>query len=230
MDKNNDGSVDPDELTEWIVDSLQLLDKEETDERFDEIDENKDDLITWDEYKKDAFGDDEVVDADDKKLVDEDVRYFKSADKNGDGKLNKKEFVSFQNPEHHEHMHEALIENTLKDKDKNNDRHIDLAEYLGEYANKKDSEWYATESSRFSELYDKDKNGKLDVDEMKLWLVPNVVETAKQESQHLFHEADTNKDAQLSYDEIVDAYGLFVGSEATNYGEHLEKFRHHSEL
>lgn len=47
--------------------------------------------------------------------------------------LNKKEFVSFQNPEHHEHMHEALIENTLKDKDKNNDRHIDLAEYLGEY-------------------------------------------------------------------------------------------------
>lgn len=66
MDKNGDGFVDPDELTEWIVDSLQLLDKEETDERFDEIDENKDDLITWDEYKKDAFGDDEVVDPDDK--------------------------------------------------------------------------------------------------------------------------------------------------------------------
>lgn len=97
-------------------------------------------------------------------------------------------------------------------------------------ASKKDSEWYATESARFTELYDKNKDGKLDVDEMKLWLVPNVVETAKQESQHLFHEADANKDAQLSYDEIVDAYALFVGSEATNYGEHLEKFRHHSEL
>lgn len=28
-------------------------------ERFAEIDDNKDGLITWDEYKKDAFGDDE---------------------------------------------------------------------------------------------------------------------------------------------------------------------------
>lgn len=64
---------------------------------------------------------------------------------------------------------------------------------------------------------------------MKLWLVPNVLETAKEESQHLFQEADVNKDAQLTYDEIVNAYNLFVGSEATNYGQHLEKL-HHTEL
>ena len=59
MDVNGDGNVDKDELKAWIHQSLKQLDAEEVEERFDEIDENKDGSITWDEYKADAFGDEE---------------------------------------------------------------------------------------------------------------------------------------------------------------------------
>lgn len=93
-------------------------------------------------------------------------------------------------------------------------------------ANKKDTEWYSVEKSRFAEEYDKDSDGRLDRSEMKSWLVPNSMETAKEEVEHLFSEADHNKDDKLSYVEIESEYNLFVGSEATNYGEHLEDMDH----
>lgn len=41
MDKDSDGFVTRQELIEWIHNSMLLLDKEETDERFDEIDASK---------------------------------------------------------------------------------------------------------------------------------------------------------------------------------------------
>jgi len=234
MDLNADGFVDKHELKTWIFNSLKQLDREETDERFDEIDEDRDGLITFTEYVKESFGEDEFdlnsspekLDADDQKLFEEDKTFFNAADMNHDGKLTKDEFAAFQNPESHTHMHESLIDTTLKDKDKNKDGFIDLGEFLGEYANKKDSEWFQVESDRFKNDYDLNKDGQLDRQEMKKWLVPDLDDTAKDEMEHLFSEADKNHDAKLSYDEIVNEYNLFVGSEATNYGEHLEKFSH----
>ncbi len=79
------------------------------------------------------------------------------------------------------------------------------------------------EEERFNNEYDKDKDGLLDRAEMKSWLVPDIDQTAKEEMQHLFEEADVDKDDKLSFDEIVNEHQLFVGSEATNYGEHLNK-------
>lgn len=43
--------------------------REETNERFDEVDENKDDFVSWEEYKLDAFGPDLKLDIDDQVLV-----------------------------------------------------------------------------------------------------------------------------------------------------------------
>lgn len=38
---------------------------------------------------------------------------------------------------------------------------------------------------------------------------------------HLFAECDDNDDNTLSFDEVLDHYDIFVGSEATDYGDHL---------
>ena len=38
---------------------------------------------------------------------------------------------------------------------------------------------------------------------------------------HLFSSADDDMDEQLSFDEVVEHHDVFVGSEATDYGEHL---------
>lgn len=46
--------------------------------------------------------------------------------------------------------------------------------------------------------------------------------------EHLFASADNDHDNRLSYKEIVDNHDTFVGSEATDYGDHLQnihKFR-----
>lgn len=41
MDINKDGFVDKNELTDWVYNSLLLLDEEETRERFEEVDTGK---------------------------------------------------------------------------------------------------------------------------------------------------------------------------------------------
>lgn len=46
-------------------------------------------------------------------------------------------------------------------------------------------------------------------------------DVASDEVDHLFASADNDHDDRLSYDEIVDNHDLFVGSEATDYGDHL---------
>lgn len=53
-------------------------------------------------------------------------------------------------------------------------------------------------------------------------------DVATDEVNHLFAAADADQDDRLSYNEILDNYDLFVGSEATDYGDHLQnidKFR-----
>ncbi|KAL7071023.1 hypothetical protein ACQ4LE_009976 [Meloidogyne hapla] len=234
MDVDKDGFISPEELNEWVHHSLVNVDKEETKERFDDIDTDKDGLITWAEYTQEAFGisaEDEakkvLSDSDDFKLLEEDRRYFASADLNGDLKLTFDEFEAFQNPEHAQHMHDTLIQNTLNEKDTNKDGKIDLAEFMGDLVNEQPkSEWFLSEQSRFQDEYDKNKDGVLDGEELRAWLVPDLRQTAKQEADHLIESADDDKDGKLSIDEVVKAYKIFVGSEVTNYGEHLLSVSH----
>ena len=43
------------------------------------------------------------------------------------------------------------------------------------------------------------------------------------EAKHLIYESDTNGDSKLSKDEILANYDLFVGSQATDFGEALTR-------
>lgn len=47
-------------------------------------------------------------------------------------------------------------------------------------------------------------------------------DVATDEVNHLFAASDNDGDDRLSYEEIVDNHDLFVGSEATDYGDHLQ--------
>lgn len=51
-------------------------------------------------------------------------------------------------------------------------------------------------------------------------------EVATEEVDHLFVTADDDHDDRLSYAEIIDNSETFVGSEATDYGEHLHNVPH----
>ena len=78
------------------------------------------------------------------------------------------------------------------------------------------------EKKRFYEVYDKDKNEVLDKEEIRAWLAPDVKQSAREEAEHIMHETDA-KSAQLTFDQIVAKHELWVGSEATGYGKHLDE-------
>lgn len=48
-------------------------------------------------------------------------------------------------------------------------------------------------------------------------------EIANDEVDHLFAGSDDDHDNRLSFDEILDHHDAFVGSEATDYGDHLQE-------
>lgn len=53
---------------------------------------------------------------------------------------------------------------------------------------------------------------------------------AKDEVDHLFASADDDHDDLLSFDEILEHHDVFVGSEATDYGDHLHNMHLFDEL
>lgn len=54
-------------------------------------------------------------------------------------------------------------------------------------------EWVKTEREQFSEFRDKNKDGKMDKDETRDWILPNDYDHAEAEAKHLVYESDTDK-------------------------------------
>lgn len=154
-------------------------------------------------------------------MLEEDKILFEAADKDNDGSLTKTEFLSFTHPEEDAEMIRPVLTLTLRAKDTNNDGKISFQEYIGERGKDQSKEWLMAEKERFDTDLDKSKDGFLDDAEIIAWVIPDNEEIATDEANHLFAGADEDVDGVLSIKEIIDNHELFVGSEATDYGEHL---------
>lgn len=231
MDRNEDEFVDRHELKAWILRSFKKLSEEEAEDRFEEIDADSNDQISWKEYMLDVYSmEDEnfkknSIEYDsyeeEQKMIHDDKEMFKAADVDGDGYLTLTEFILFQNPEEHPQMLSIVLEQTMRDKDLNKDGNIDFVEFLGGSAQNHDQEWLVTEKERFDKDFDQNKDGLLKGPEVLNWIVPSNEDVASDEVDHLFAAADDDHDDRLSYAEIIENYETFVGSEATDYGDHL---------
>ena len=58
-------------------------------------------------------------------------RRWKMADLDQDGKLSREEFSAFYHPWEHEQTHDAVVQETIEDMDKDKDGVLSLKEYLG---------------------------------------------------------------------------------------------------
>lgn len=185
MDLNSDYYITRNELNAWILRSFKMLSEEEGSERFTEVDENNDDRVTWDEYVKDSYGFSSEEESgekdfiepayskDEQKMMSDDREMFNASDINKDGILTHDEFLMFISPEEHPTMIPVILEQTLRDKDKNGDGKIDFQEFIGEAAKHQDKEWLVTEKEKFDSEHDKDGDGFLNRNEILSWAVPS---------------------------------------------------------
>lgn len=241
IDDDADGSISTAELKAWIKRVQKRYVYENVAKVWTDYDLNKDNKISWDEYKQATYGyylssPEEFEDAKDqfsfKKMLPRDERRFKRADLDGDLAADREEFTSFLHPEEFEHMRDIVVLETLEDIDKNGDGHVDEDEYVADMFSHEDGgpepDWIKTEREQFSDFRDLNKDGKMDLDEIRHWIMPQDYDHAEAEARHLVYESDQDKDQMLTKEEILENWNMFVGSQATNYGEDLTK--NHEEL
>merc|ERR1712131_527044 len=215
IDGDQDGFVTEAELEAWIKKSQKRYIYDSVDRQWKDFDTNNDGLITWEEYRNVTYGTylEDPSPSDDgydyQKMMARDERRFKMADRNGD------------------HMKDIVVLETMEDIDKNGDGFIDLEEYIGDMYNQEgdpsEPEWVKTEREQFTEFRDKNKDGRMDKEETRDWILPSDYDHAEAEAKHLVYESDSDKDGQLTKAEIVEKYDLFVGSQATDFGEALAR-------
>ena len=59
--------------------------------------------------------------------------------------------------------------------------------------------------------------------QVRAWIIPEDFDPSDAEAKHLINESDSDADGKLTKDEILDKYDLFVGSQATDFGEALSR-------
>lgn len=243
IDKDGDGLVSFEEMRAWIQYTQQRYigdDVERQWKQHNEQDEEKTEL-TWENYRTLVYGflDDEKAEegkedefedehASYKKMEDRDRRRWDLADEDKDGKLTKTEFANFLHPEEADHMRDIVVQETLEDIDKDHDGKISLEEYIGDMyrgdgGEDSEPDWVKAEREQFTSFRDTNKDGFMDLEEVKAWIIPADFDHSEAEAKHLIYESDADQDGSLTKDEILDKYDLFVGSQATDFGEALSR-------
>ncbi|KAJ8922482.1 hypothetical protein NQ315_007510 [Exocentrus adspersus] len=124
-------------------------------------------------------------------------------------------------------MRDIVVLETMEDIDKDNDGKVSLLEYIGDMyrgeENEEEPDWVKSEKEQFSTYRDKDGDGYMDEEEVKNWILPQDFDHAEAEARHLIYEADSDADEQLTKEEVLKKYDLFVGSQATDFGEALAR-------
>lgn len=59
--------------------------------------------------------------------------------------------------------------------------------------NEEEPEWVKTERETFKTLRDKNGDGKMDLEEVKNWIIPPDYDHTEAETRHLIHESDSDK-------------------------------------
>ncbi|KAK5928036.1 hypothetical protein CgunFtcFv8_013133 [Champsocephalus gunnari] len=233
IDTNADNVLNPEEITLWIQHVYRKYALEDAEERFPEFDTDKDGVVTWEEYNTVAHG--QLISFDDSDVLQDpeqeslrhlhskEKRRFDFADVDGTPGLHVTEFLAFTHPSEVDHMADFAIEDVLSEYDTDKDGLISLSEFIGDVRGDEDSpsQWEIEETVRFKDLYDQDKDGKLNQDEQLRWVAPNSYGSAREEALHLIKEMDQDGDGRISEAEVLKNQEIFMNSEVTDYGRQL---------
>lgn len=222
------------ELKAWIQFTQRRYIQDDVERQWRSHNPENNSTIQWDSYRKNVYGFMDEMDPTDlekedngfsyKKMLARDRRRWSVADRDGDDALSKSEFTDFLHPEESTWMRDIVVSETVDDIDKDNDGRVSVEEYIGDMYRASDEqeeepEWVKHERETFATFRDKDKDGYLNNEEVKDWIIPHDFDHAEAESKHLIYEADNDSDEKLTKEEILNKYDVFVGSQATDFGE-----------
>lgn len=238
IDKDSDGYVTGEELKDWILYTQRRYIRENIERQWKSHNPEEKEKLPWTEYLAMVYGDMDEHEAENHEkskdntfsyvaMLKKDRRRWTTADLDGDDALTKEEFAAFLHAEEAAHMKDVVVLETIEDIDKDGDGKISLSEYIGDVyegvEGEEEPEWVKNEKEQFSTYRDKDGDGFLDFEEVKTWIIPADFDHAEAESRHLIFEADTDADQKLTKEEILEKYDIFVGSQATDFGEALTR-------
>ncbi|XP_071771646.1 reticulocalbin-2 [Centroberyx gerrardi] len=234
IDKNSDNLLNAEEITLWIQYVYGKYALDDAEERFPEFDTDGDGVVSWEEYNMVTheqlihFDDDAVLEDPEQESLRylhlKERRRFDFADVDGTPGLNVTEFLAFTHPSEVDHMADFAIEDVLNEYDTDKDGFISLSEFIGDAHSDEGntpSQWEIEETVRFKDLYDQDKDGKLNREEQLRWVAPNSYGSAREEALHLIKEMDHDGDGQISEAEVLKNQDTFMNSEVTDYGRQL---------
>ncbi|CAL4093479.1 unnamed protein product [Meganyctiphanes norvegica] len=238
IDSDEDGFVTLVELQTWIDYSQKKYINEDVTRQWQANNPENLEKMQWENYRTMVYGfmdnmDPSELEEEDgtsySDMLNRDKRRWDTADLDQDGSLTFDEYKYFLHPEEADHMRMMVVQETMEDIDTDKDGKISLEEYIGDMfldENDKDAEepaWVKNEREQFTQFRDKDGDGFMDEDEVKGWIIPPDYDHANAEAKHLIYEADSDQDEKLSKEEIINKYDLFVGSQATDFGEALTR-------
>ncbi|XP_029038822.1 calumenin-B [Osmia bicornis bicornis] len=238
IDKDKDGYVTGEELKDWILYTQRRYIRDNVERQWKSHNPEGKEKLPWAEYLAMVYGDMDEQEAENHEkskentfsyvaMLKKDRRRWSTADLDGDDALTKEEFAAFLHAEEADHMKDVVVLETMEDIDKDGDGKISLSEYIGDMfegpEGEEEPEWVKNEKEQFSMYRDKDGDGFLNFEEVKTWIIPADFDHAEAESRHLIFEADTDADQKLTKDEILEKYDIFVGSQATDFGDALTR-------
>ncbi|XP_039963712.1 calumenin-B [Bactrocera tryoni] len=238
IDDDKDGFVTLSELKRWIEYTQRRYIDEDVNRTWKMHNPDNNDTISWEVYRDNVYGfldtmDKEEIENDEhsmsfKRLLKRDRRRWGVADKDLDDKLTREEFTAFLHPEDHPIMKDIVLMETIEDIDTDGDGKISVDEYIADMyrnsePNDEEPEWVKSEREGFAKFRDINGDGFLDREEVRTWIVPKDFDHAESEAKHLVFEADTDDDEKLTKEEILEKYDVFVGSQATDFGEALAR-------
>ena len=241
IDEDGDRYITEEELISWIAHVNRRMIFNEA-ERFWSAYKQADPQLKeldWDTYVKTSFGEeihqgqnleqmsDEARGISFREQLEWERKRWSLADQNGDKLLSFEEFKAFLHPDDFQHMRSIVIEEAIRDLDFDKSNSIDLQEYMREMTREEENssdESRERHASDFMRHRDSNKDGKLDMEEVGAWVMPEGFDHAEAEAKYLVSMSDQDGDGKLSKKEIIDNHALFVGSAATEYGKVIDEF------
>uniref|UniRef100_A0A4Q8K2X6 Reticulocalbin-3 n=1 Tax=Liphistius sp. SGP-2016 TaxID=1905180 RepID=A0A4Q8K2X6_9ARAC len=234
IDKDKDGYVSVEELKNWLHVLQERVIQDNVQRQWDYYNPQSEDVLSWEgyypeqkqvlsweRYKNFTYPEEALKqdpNSEEGKAVHDMLRRadrrWKNADADEDGSLSKEEFRDYIHPEESQKAGGVVVLEAMEDMDTDKNGEVSLEEYMIHLQKvsgpeKEDPNWAAAQQGHFTNYLDKDKDGSLNNEEMREWVVPTY-DRSEAEAWRLISIADADQDSKLSKDDIAKYHEYFL--------------------